>query len=300
MSANAHPQLDIFADSRDVMLRNDAIEALLRRDTHAATAALRALAEFEPKHEALVSLGVLAAALTPAPGTAFANLAEASAARHAMAISIVPAAQAVLRAEATGWLAPLWRVLAERAAALPFRADAAETAEAHAAPLWLLAGEPAAAAQAVERIESWRRIPTALAWMSQARHAIYGLDAVWPLLAELAWLAPARFSQCARALADPLLDRLMRRCETECEFDVDHITDLLAWFPAWLLNDQPALLPRLRQAEPGLGSEAERAFRLMGELLGLERQGRHADLIEGRKRLRGLQPALYAVYMRTR
>jgi len=123
---------------------------------------------------------------------------------------------------------------------------------------------------------------------------------VWPLLAELAWLAPARFAHCARTLGDPLLDRLVRRWESECEVDVDDITELPAWFPAWLLNDQPALLPRLRHAEPGQGCDAERAFRLMGELLGLERQGRHADLIEGRKRLRDLQPALYAAYMGTR
>ncbi len=297
MNTDADPQLDIFADSRDVMLRNDAIEALLRRDTHAATAALRALADFEPQHDALGSLGILVSALAPAPSTAFAKHAEASAARHAMASSIVPAAQAVLRAEATRWLAPLWRHLAERAAALPFRAD---VTEAHAAPLWLLAGEPTTAAKAVQGIESWRRIPTALAWMAQARHAIDGLDAVWPLLAELAWLAPARFEQCARTLADPLLQRLMRRFEAELEMDADNNIELLAWFPAWLLNDQPALLPRLREAEPGLGSEAERTFRLIGKLLGLERQGRHADLIESRKHLRGLQPALYAVYMRTR
>jgi hypothetical protein len=220
VSTDAHPPLDILADSRDVMLRNDAIEALLRRDTHAATVALHALADFEPQHEALVSLGVLIAALAPATGRVFASHAKANAMRQAMVSSVAPAAQTVLRAEARGWLAPLWR-----------------------------------------------------------------------RLAELAWLAPACFTQCARALADPLLDRLVRCCETEFEVDVGHITELLARFPAWLLNDQPALLPRLRQAEPGQGSEAERAFSLMDELLGLERQGRHAELIEGRKRAPASAPA---------
>jgi len=34
--------------------------------------------------------------------------------------------------------------------------------------------------------------------------------------------------------------------------------------------------------------------------LGLERQGRHHDIVERRKALRDLHPSLYAAYMRTR
>ena len=299
-----HPedsQLDLFAHSRDVMLCNDAIDALLRRDPAAAAAAQRALADFAPQHDALAALHCLIAALATDDGAAFARLAEAGAARQHLAHSVAPAAQALLKQSATAWLAPLWRRLAERAAALPFRAAQAEE---HAAALWLQAGEAAAAAQAVQGIESWRRIPAPLAWMVQARHASDGLDAVWPLLAELAWLAPARFAICTQALADPLLDRLLGRFDAEYETDIPvaSATDsgALAWFPAWAVNDQPALLRQLGQAHAGLSTEPERAFRLMAELLGLERQGRHADLIESRKRLRGLRPALYAIYMRTR
>jgi len=77
-------------------------------------------------------------------------------------------------------------------------------------------------------------------------------------------------------------------------------TNALVWFPAWLLTEQPALLPRLREARTGQDGEPERCFRLLAELLGLERQGRHRDLIDGRKRLRDQQPALYATYMATR
>ena len=57
--------------------------------------------------------------------------------------------------------------------------------------LWLRAGDFAAAADAVARIESWRRIPAPLAWMAEARYRLDGLDAHWGLLAELAWLAPS-------------------------------------------------------------------------------------------------------------
>jgi hypothetical protein len=38
----------------------------------------------------------------------------------------------------------------------------------------------------------------------------------------------------------------------------------------------------------------------MLELLRLEHQGRHHDLIERRRTLRGLSPALFAAYMKSR
>lgn len=52
-------QLDIFADSRDVMLRNDVLEQLQRRATQAAQAALDLLANEYPYDGALCSMTVL-------------------------------------------------------------------------------------------------------------------------------------------------------------------------------------------------------------------------------------------------
>ena len=61
-----------------------------------------------------------------------------------------------------------------------------------------------------------------------------------------------------------------------------------------------ALLPRLREARRGQDRAPERAFWQLVELLGLERQARHAELMAGRQRLRDAQPALYAAYMKSR
>jgi hypothetical protein len=41
-------------------------------------------------------------------------------------------------------------------------------------------------------------------------------------------------------------------------------------------------------------------MRIMLELLTLERQGRHHDLVERRKDLRGLHAGLFEAYIRTR
>ena len=66
----AAPQLDLFEHSRDTMLRNDALDALLRRDPAAAAHATRALADFDAQHGALPALQTLVTALLAATDTA--------------------------------------------------------------------------------------------------------------------------------------------------------------------------------------------------------------------------------------
>lgn len=302
MPAPIPPQLDLFEHSQDTMLRNDVLDALWRRDATAAGLALQSLRALEPLHPALPDLVKLLAALQRADQTTpFHQPATAMPTIEELDHQVVPAALAQWGpAEAVPWLAPLWRALASRAAALPFHP--AQPA-AHAAPLWLRAGDGPAAEAAVRGIEAWQRIPAPLAWMAEARCRSQGLDSAWPLLAELAWLAAPRLAALADAIADPLLTRLLRRFDAQ--FDPGDAGDAvgspaLAWWPAWLLIDQPALLPHLRGAQPGQDSPPERSFRLLVGLLGLERQGRHAELMAGRRRLRGQQPALYAAYMRSR
>ena len=304
MPAPAAPQLDLFEHSQDTMLRNDVLDALLQRDAAAAAAALSALTAAAPRHDALAPLSLLIATVAAeADAAPFTAASQAAQAAQQLADRVAPAAQAQFGASAAApWLAVSWRQLARRAARLPFRAAQPDD---HAAPLWLRVGDAGAAraaSQAVAGIESWWRLPAPLAWMAQARHATDGLDATWPLLAELAWLAGPRLGSTVRALNDPLLTRLLQRFEDN--FDPDSpppaMTDTMAWFPAWLLTEQPALLPHLREARRGQDAAAERAFWQLGELLGLERQARHADLMAGRQRLREAQPALYAAYMKSR
>lgn len=298
-TANVTPspqQLDIFAHSRDVMLRNDVLEALERRDAAGARAAWRALAaEFEAD-AALSPMNVLVDALEQRRDSPLADLAAVAAERRALEESLAPAARRVLGAHAAEpWLRPCWATLAARSHHLPF--DGAH-AEEHAAALWLCAKDWRAVAQATEHIESWRRIPAPLAWMAEARCRESGLDTLWPLLAELAWLSPARASALCTRLGDPLLARLHERFEAD--FDPTSAATDMAWFPAWLLTQTPALAPHLSQAQRCQHSPPEQGMRLVVELLGLERQGRHHDLVQRRRALRDLNAALYTAYMATR
>lgn len=288
-------QLDIFENSRDVMLRNDVIHALEQRDAAAARGACDRLAQEYPADESLTALRALVVGLGGPARNPFASHLALRQARQAVE-QLQPVAQRIFGLQGgMKWLAPLWEGLALRAEALPFRADSAQD---HAAWLWLRAGNWQAAAQAAASIELWRRIPTPLAWMTEARLQVFGLQATWPMIAELGWLSPARLTDLLHRCEDPLLSALVRKFKAHFEGAGD--AGDAAWFAAWVLTERPDAAKHLSAAQPAQHSAPERALRVLVELLGLEHQGRQRDIVERRKALRDLHPSLYAAYMKTR
>jgi hypothetical protein len=289
-------QLDIFADSRDVMMRNDVLAPLERRDAVAARTALERLAGEYPDDDALPAMSVLVLELERGSTAPFTDHGALTDARRHLEDEVMPAARRALPAHTVhSWLVPCWSVLAQRAAPLAFRGTHADS---HAAPLWLLAGDAAAACTAVEGIESWWRIPAPLAWMTEARYRTGGLDAAWPLLAELAWLAPTRFEALLAALGDASLDALRRRFDAD--FPGTGAIDDYAWFPAWLLVVKPALAERLGEARVRHGEAASRATALLGEILRREHEGDQHELLGLRQTLSHLHAGLFNAYMATR
>ena len=296
MIAPPPQQLDIFAHSRDVMLRNDVLHALDRRDASGARAAWLALASEFPADPDLAPLDVLTRALEAPCDTPLPDHDALARERHRLTHDVASAAQRALgTAGAEPWLRPMWHALAVGCAGLPFQAARPDD---HAAALSLRGAHWAQAALAVQGIESWRRIPAPLAWMVEARCRLGELDACWALLAELAWLAPGRLDALLRRPIDPLLTRLHTAFDRSFE-GVGDARDL-PWFPAWVLTHTPALAPHLALAQPSQHTDAERGMRLVLDLLSLERQGRHNDLVQRRRALRDLHAPLYAAYMATR
>jgi len=287
-------QLDIFEHSRDVVLRNAVIDALHERDAGACMRAMATLsAEFgdDPR---LPAFGLLCARLHSPLPTPFAREA-ASVILHETEGAVATAAHAVFGRAAQAWLSPLWVELAAAIADYPFEPGHEAL---HAAPLLLRGGHWADAATRIEGIASWRRQPAPLAWMIEAHCRIAGFDAIWPLLAELAWMAPRRAQALAPRLAQPELNGLVRRFDAE--FEGEGTADDFAWFPAWALVAAGRLAEGLRLAQAGADTRPERCARIVLGLLALERQGRHAELVEGRKKLREAHPALFAYYMQDR
>ena len=293
-------QLDIFDDSGDVALRNDLAQALLTGNPSAArtvAAALRAEFGADP---VLAPAETLIEHLRWRASRAVDGRLDRNAlldARHRLDGPVAAAATAVLgTSEASAWLSGQWCWLAEQAMGLEWQP---EHAEAHAAALYLRGQAWPQAAAAVERIESWRRIPLPLLWMTQARWRGRGADAAWPLLAEALWLAPARAAALLPALADRSLDRLVERFEERFDPTVASGADW-AWLPAFALIDQPLLAGTLSSATAPARTAPGAAFTVAMALLRLERQGRHHEIVAHRARLRALSAPLFSAYMITR
>ena len=287
-------QLDIFEHSRDVVLRNAAIDALRLRDAAACAHAIAALAAEYGADPLLPALGLLCEklhapiAIPLARETAVALLQETAGA-------VTAAAHEVFGNSAQAWLGPVWAELATAVAPYPFDPD---DEELHAAALLLRAGRWTEAAASIEGIASWRRQPAPLAWMIEARGRSAYFAAIWPLLAELAWMAPRRAQALASRLALPELDRLLRGFDAE--FEGEGAAEDFAWFPAWVLIADRRHAAGLQLVQDGAHTRPETCARIVLGLLALERQGRHGELVEGRRKLRSAHPALFARYMQDR
>jgi len=288
-------QLDIFEHSRDVMLKNDVVGALERRDATGARTNRAALFREYPEFACLADLDTIIDALEkPAPSVQTHQ--ELATARQWLADSVEPATFRVLgNSRGTEWVSHLWKDLATSAAALPFHPN---TPHDHAAPIWLRIGDWASAASVVKTIESWRRKPIPLSWMLHANLALAGLQANLGMLAELAWISPSRLEEVVSATTEPLIKQLVKKFEAS--FNGFETAEDLVWFPAWVLTERPNLAASFALAQPSNHSPAEKAMRTMISLLGLERQGRHHDIITERKHLKDVNEALFMAYMKSR
>ena len=288
-------QLDLFIDSRAVMLANEAVDALSARDAGRAAVALERLGGEAPDHPARAVLGALAG------GLAGWRKPEADPQAIARAVrwlddEIAPAAKLVLGQAAWIFVEGFFRDLADAARGV---AHEPAHATAHRAGLCLRCGEWAEAEAAASSIPDSARNPDALHWLSVARYRRYGLVAARPSLFALAWHAPRRLHSVRAELGDELLDREWWAFERACEWESIEEGDLPAWFPAWYLLEHPVVGKELSDAVfPD--TPAADAARLLAKLIELERQGNQPRLVGERERLRRLNREFFALYMANR
>lgn len=288
-------QLDLFEDSRNVILRNDVITALSQRDGAACEGAIAVLAAEYADDLRLRAFRLLCETLRSTLPVPLGREAAGAILQDYDDGAVAAAAREVFGKDAEDWLSPLWESIAKAIAGYRFD-PGRETL--HAAPALLRGGRWEAAVACIEGIDSWRRQPAPLAWMIEAKCRLDGVNAIWPLLTELAWMAPARAQALVPRLARPELDRLVSCFDKE--FEGEGTAADFAWFPAWALVAASGLAEALRHAEAGANSPPERCTRIVLDLLALERRGHHTELIEGRRRLREAHPGLFARYMQIR
>ena len=145
-------QLDIFADSRDTMLRNDVAAALERRDAISADRHGTPSPKNSRTTKAWRRFPYWYMRLTIARLRRFPITSRVQQARRTLSEVIEPAARRIFGGVAGArWSAPLWGEMARRAAHLAMHP---EHGDDHCAALWLRAGDWSAASDAVARIAS--------------------------------------------------------------------------------------------------------------------------------------------------
>ena len=287
-------QLDLFLDSRAVMLANEAIDALSARDPARAAASLDRLGREAPDHPALPALETLAGALA---GWRKPDADPAAIVRAVQWLDneIAPAARQALGPAAEAFVGGFFHDLAGAARGLGYEPA---RATAHRAWLCLRCGEWADAEEAARAIPGSTRNPDALHWLCVARYRRYGLAAARSSLFALAWHAPQRLPSILAELDDELLDRDWQ-FERASEWESVQESDLPAWFPAWYLLEHPVVGKELSDAAFPDTPPAN-AARLLVELVELERQGNQPKLAGQRERLRRLNPEFFSLYMARR
>jgi hypothetical protein len=295
VSASSATQLDLFLDSRAVVLANELKDAVLARDSARAMSCLAALEQEAPEHPARASLAALARFLRslkpPEPDhTAVTRTVEQ------LEAEVAPAARLALGVEAGEFLKSFYRDLAAALRELSY--DPAQP-NAHRSLLLQRCGDFAESEAAALTIANWRRTPEVLGWVTVARYRLRGLGAARPTLFALAWHGPQSLAPLVMELGDEALERDFHAFESACDWTGIPEAALPAWFPAWYLVEHPASAEDLDLTVAPKGPAASAAA-LLVQILDLERRGSSRALVDLRARLRALNSELFDLYMARR
>jgi hypothetical protein len=294
-SAGTAAQLDLFLDSRAVVLTHEIREALLARNATHAAALLRQATVDVVEHPDLPALMQLAQHISdwrsPSRDTQSIAVAVTS-----LENEWAPKAEAALGPRAPRLLQQYFRELSELAQGLAY--DPAQPT-AHRSSLCLRAGDFAEAEQAAAAIAQAQESTDVLITLVLARHRLHGLEAARGALFALAWHDPARVPAVLVELNDELLERDWRAFEIAADWDSVPAHELAAWFPAWYLMEHPAAAAEMDASSlpKAVGADAARSMIL---LLDLEKEGNSRALVAARQRLQRLNAEFFELYMARR
>jgi hypothetical protein len=287
-------QLDLFLDSRDVVLANDAIEALIAGEAARADEAIERLQCEQPQHHALGSLRRLLRELLE-PSGSLDDATGVAAAAERLECEVARAARDALGQRAGEFLAQLWIGLAQAPGAQTY---APRLPQAYRASLYLHCDRPDAAIEAAAAVPAWETNCDALRWLAIGSFRVGDVARGLEATMRLALIAPPQLPAVMKQIHGELLEREYAAFQARCDWLAGDST-AAAWFPAWYLIEHPG-------ADLGLHSDnlpdtpASRAATLLTGLLTLERRGHSAQPISARRRLRELVLDLFDLYMARR
>lgn len=288
-------QLDLFLDGQDAFLVHEITSGLVQRDRGRAEAGLERLRHERPLHPDLSALALLITSLD-FPAASPATHATVTDDIEAMQNTLAPATRRLLGESAAVFLEPTWRLLAARAARLPF-----DEAYPRAHRSWLCQhnADWAAVRVAVEAESRWASRPCLRYRLGLARHHLGESEAAIQVWLPLCWMDPLLFARCAPTLPAVILREAWEAFDQTVAGDESLVdtTEVATWFPAWLLLRHRGLVHLFRSDEVPEAGTASRVFRHLLSLLPLESQGLSDALVRERRALRQLSPGFFRYYM---
>ena len=283
-----HDQLDLFIDSAQTAAVNALLDALAARDSGKAQRALERLVGIDRDHGQRFHAAALIAALeAPAPNGPISGLERL----ERMEREWLPAASALLGARRRDFLAPLWRDIGRALDPAPFDPHRPER---HASRAYREGLDWERLRRSVLAVTGYEREPVLLTRLAEAEWRLRNRAQAVESWFALCRLAPEEFERLIEAPDFP--DWALRTAWREA-LEQDPEPEMTpAWFPAWMLLEEPGLAGVLEFRHSD--DDPSRAFDLVIALLA------HPDPdergIELRRVLQAIHPGMLARYLAKR
>ena len=283
-----HDQLDLFIDSAQTAAVNALLDALAARDPGKAQRALERLVGIDRDHgQRFHAVALIAALEAPAPDGPIPGVERL----ERMEREWLPAASALLGARRRDFLAPLWRDIGRALDPAPFDPHRPER---HASRAYREGLDWERLRRSVLAVPGYGREPVLLMRLAEAEWRLRNRAQAVESWFALCRLAPEEFERLIEAPDFP--DWALRLAWREAlEQDLEPLMTP-AWFPAWMLLEEPGLAGVLES----LGSDDDPScvFDLVVALLA------HPDPdergIELRRGLQSIHPGLLQRYLAKR
>ena len=285
-AADGRAQLDLFMDTEESAAANDLAVALLARDVDTAAERLRRLADISPQHWALPDATTLVDALKAVP----AQSESAEQRRGVLEERWLPAASAVLDAQARDFMVPLWRDLGRAFEGTPFDSS---NPHGHAAWAYRNGLDWENVRRTVHTVADYAGNAHLTGWLAEAEWRLRRAAIARRHWFVLCWRDPEHFGQLLEQPSFP--DAALQKAWQDMLDATVEPALSTAWLPAWAVLPDQALVVN---ATPCNGDSApERAFDI---LIALVAGGSDRQEMANRKALQALHPGLLMRYLEAR
>ena len=285
-AADGRAQLDLFMDTEESAAVNDVVVALLARDVGTAVGSLQRLVDISPQHWALPDATTLVDALKAVPAQSE-NTAKR---RSEVEQRWLPAANAVLDAQARDFMVPLWRDLGRALEGAPF--DSSDP-RGHAAWAYRNGLDWENVRRSVHAVADHASNAHLTGWLAEAEWRLRRAAIARRHWFALCWRDPEHFEQRLEQPSFPDA-ALQKAWQDMLDADIEPALST-AWLPAWAALPDQALVVNAR---PCNGDSApERAFDI---LIALVAGGSDRQEMANRKALQALHPGLLMRYLEAR